>query len=479
MSASITGGLLVEQPIERFRSFGAFGSPAWQGHVQIRSLVRQRLGERHANVFAIPHYDPETALIRWTAPVSGEVRPWNDLSTDDQVRHLQTLEELRRDLVGLVDKLRSQAEGRAGGSSGFASLLEQALKVPAGDRFLYLVGEQPMIAFWGFENAKEGSVDGLVSAVSALPTVSPLAPLPSGFPPVGVRPPLAAAPMAGAAQASTAVVTPRPRRWWQWLLLGLGLLLLLIPLLFLLRSCLPVGAPGLSTGVPGMSSPGSGLSGGGGEGAPRQPAAPSAVQPSAMDPAVPPGASGGAMPAVPPASGAGGPEGPGVVDPAQPAMPNKPTSLPPPVPAPSLSPPSGQPPGQKPPPVPQDPKSLQVPPEPRAAASLDFLLGDWKAGEGLFDKNTKAPLDVSMKFGPGGRGEMTVRRPDGTACTGAVQGRMDGGRLTVEGDRSVPCVDGGSYGAPKIECSRTSTGETQCQGVNRDGSRYFVDMRRR
>lgn len=185
------------------------------------------------------------------------------------------------------------------------------------------------------------------------------------------------------------------------------------------------------------------------------------------------------MPAVPPASGAGGPEGPGVVDPAQPPTPNKPTSLPPPVTAPSLSPPSGQPLGHQPPPVPLDPNSLQVPAEPRAASNLDFLLGDWKAGEGLVDKNTKAPLDISMKFGPGGRGEMTVRRPDGTACTGAVQGRMDGGSLTVEGNRSVPCVDGGSYGAPKIECGRTSTGETQCQGVNRDGTRYFVDMRRR
>lgn len=126
----------------------------------------------------------------------------------------------------------------------------------------------------------------------------------------------------------------------------------------------------------------------------------------------------------------------------------------------------------------QDPKSLQLPKEPRTATGVEFLLGDWKAGEGLVDKNTKAPLDISMKFGPGGRGEMTVRRPDGTACTGAVQGRMDGGRLTIEGNRSVPCVDGGSYGAPKIECGQTTTGETQCEGVNRDGSRYFVDMRR-
>jgi hypothetical protein len=502
MNSSVTGGVLVEEPIERFRSFGAFGSPAWQGHLQLRALVRQRLGDRHANVFAVPHYDPETARMRWTSPQRGVVRPWHELAAEEQVRHSQSLEGLRRDLEDLVGKLRSQGEGKPGGSSGFASLLEQALKVPGEGRFLYLVGEQPVIAFWGFENAKGGSVEGLASA-AALPAAAGLASLPSALPSLGVGPPPAAVRVAGMAPVAPAPVLSRPRPWWHWLLLFLGLLLLLIPLLFLLRSCMPTGAPGLGAGMTGVPMPSPGLQGGGsggggagggavggGGGAAGLPAAPAPAQPSAVDPSAPPGASGqgalavppggsggaslpvppgpsgGAAPSAPPASAAGGPSGPGVVDPSQPAAPNSPSRRPP------LSAPL-------PPPVPQDPKPLKLPAEPGTAAGMDFLLGDWKAGEGLVDKNTKAPLDLSMKFGPGGRGEMTVRRPDGTACTGAVQGRMEGGHLTVEGNRSVPCVDGGSYGAPKIECGRTSTGETQCEGVNRDGSRYFVDMRRR
>jgi hypothetical protein len=489
MNSFVTGGVLVEEPIERFRSFGAFGSPAWQGHLQLRALVRQRLGDRHANVFAVPRYDPETARMRWTSPQRGVVRPWHELTAEEQVRHSQNLEGLRRDLEDLVDRLRSQGEGKPGGSSGFASLLEQALKVPGEGRFLYLVGEQPVIAFWGFENAKGGSVEGLASA-AALPPAAGLASQPSTLPSPVVGPPPAAVPVVGVAAVAPAMAQSRPRPWWHWLLLGLGLLLLLIPLLFLLRSCMPTGAPGIGAGMPGLPMPGPGLQGGGGGGgagggaagggggsAAGLPAAPSAAPPSAVDPSAPPGASGsavpsappdssgGAAPSAPPASAAAGPRGPGVVDPPQPAAPNNPSGRPP----------SGAP---LPPPVPQDPKPLKLPTEPGTAAGMDFLLGDWKAGEGLVDKNTKAPLDLSMKFGPGGRGEMTVRRPDGTACTGAVQGRMDGGRLTVEGNRSVPCVDGGSYGSPKIECGRTSTGETQCEGVNRDGSRYFVDMRR-
>lgn len=477
MNSSITGSLLVEEPIERFRSFGAFGSPVWQGHTQLRALVRQRLGDRHANVFAVPHYDPETARIRWTSPQRGVVRPWHELTAEEQSRHSQSLELLRRDLTDLVGKLRSQGEGRAAGSAGFASLLEQALKVPGEGNFLYLVGEQPVIAFWGFENAKGGSVEGLAS-VAAVPPARGLAPLPNAPASPGPHPRPASGPVVGATTVATSPVPPRRRPWWHWLLLALGLLLLLLLLLFLLRSCTPAGAPGLGAGMPGTSVPGMGLPGrgtGDGGGAPGLPAPPSDAQPSSVDPSAPSGAPGGAPP---PASAPADPPGPSVVDPSQPAAPNNAAS-PPPVPTPSAPQPQGEPrPGRTAPPVQQDPKSLQLPKEPRTATGVEFLLGDWKAGEGLVDKNTKAPLDISMKFGPGGRGEMTVRRPDGTACTGAVQGRMDGGRLTIEGNRSVPCVDGGSYGAPKIECGQTTTGETQCEGVNRDGSRYFVDMRR-
>jgi len=42
----------------------------------------------------------------------------------------------------------------------------------------------------------------------------------------------------------------------------------------------------------------------------------------------------------------------------------------------------------------------------------------------------------------------------------------------------VPCSDGGSYGAPKIECGRDRGGRTQCFGVNPDGSKYFMGMQR-
>jgi hypothetical protein len=131
-----------------------------------------------------------------------------------------------------------------------------------------------------------------------------------------------------------------------------------------------------------------------------------------------------------------------------------------------------------PPNIPTDPKALKMPDDANAAKKLGFLEGGWKAGEGLVDKNTQQPLDLSFKFGKDGQGQVTLRRPDGSTCSGAVQGRMSGGKLGIEGNQSIPCSGGGSYAAPKIECAKDRGGQTQCFGVNPDGSRYFMGMQR-
>lgn len=116
--------------------------------------------------------------------------------------------------------------------------------------------------------------------------------------------------------------------------------------------------------------------------------------------------------------------------------------------------------------------------QPGAAGKLGFLEGNWKAGDGLVDKRTKQPVDLSFKFGKDGAGELTLRRPDGTTCSGAVTGRMEDGKLGIQGSGSVPCSNGSSYGPPKIECVKESGGQTQCFGINPDKSRYFMGMQR-
>ena len=74
MNPPTTGTQIAEDRVDRYRSFGAFGKPAWQSHIQLRAMIRQRLGERCANYFAVPTYDPDAGVIRWTVPVGGKVR---------------------------------------------------------------------------------------------------------------------------------------------------------------------------------------------------------------------------------------------------------------------------------------------------------------------------------------------------------------------------------------------------------------------
>jgi hypothetical protein len=109
---------------------------------------------------------------------------------------------------------------------------------------------------------------------------------------------------------------------------------------------------------------------------------------------------------------------------------------------------------------------------------MGFLAGGWKAGEGLADRNTGQPLDLSFQFDNAGKGEVTVRRPDGSSCKGTVDGAMSGGKLTIQGNQSIPCSGGGSYAAPRIECAKDRAGQTQCFGVNNDGSKYYMGMQR-
>jgi len=109
---------------------------------------------------------------------------------------------------------------------------------------------------------------------------------------------------------------------------------------------------------------------------------------------------------------------------------------------------------------------------------MGFLEGEWKSGEGLYDPNANQPLVLDFKFGKDGKGEITLRRPDGTTCSGQVQGSMSGGKLYIEGKQSIPCSGGGSYAPPKIECSKDKQGRTQCFGINPDGSRYYMPIQR-
>lgn len=525
MSPNTTGAQIAHDRVDRFRPFGAFGKPAWQNHVQLRAMLMGRRGpdaaafREAANYFARPTFDPDAGELRWHAEVSGSARAWSSLGDEERAALQPKLDALRSRLLSFVHELRSQsapapAAGQApGGGAAFASLLEQAMKVPDGhgDEYLFVVGEQPVIAWWGFENHDGTSVDPAVH----LPRAAA---------------PMAAAPAAAAVAAAPMLEDKKKRPWWWWLLWALLALLLLALLLGLWRGCTPTAtmpppgasAPGaLPDGArPPGSTPDTGALGPGGT-------SPGATGLPGTEPGpVALGPDGKALPVVPGASGAELGSLPGAKD-----MPRDGNDAPKPGTDP-LAPKDGQEPKDKqekkdakdpkdaldpkgpkdpkdpnksdrgntqPPKLPEipDPKSMKLPedpakPDPKnpnapkpgidpktGQPKLDFLEGDWKVPDPLTDKRTQKPVDLGFKFDKDGKGEMSVRRDDGSVCKGPVQGRMQGGKLGIEGNQTIPCPGGGSFPAPRVECQKERNGQTACYGINPDGSRYYMDMQKK
>ncbi|KQP11874.1 SrfA family protein [Pseudorhodoferax sp. Leaf267] len=477
MNSAVTGAQLAHDKIDRYRSLGAFGKPVYQSHVQLRAMLKTKLGERAANYFAKPTFDPDLGELRWTAEVTGAARGWHEMTPEEQAERALDLEVMRSQLMGYARELREKGGAQPGGAASFASLLEQATRVPAQGDFLYFVGDQPVIVFWGFEDHSGASVDPAAQAPRyAAPAAA------TALPPVAAPP-------------DAAAVEKRKRPWWWWLLWLLLALLLLALLLLLPRACTPTGIdlgrvlPGASApqapasapadaasapqGLPSAPLPGAapGATTPGGDASPNMqlptqpgadPALPSASAPDDTRlPTLQPDA------ALPPASSA---SVPGQTAPIEPPVADRATD--PPVPERSKEPRATDP---LPPP---NQGAMQMPEKADKARPMAFLEGDWKAGDGLVDKTTKQPLDLSFKFSKDGQGEVLLRRPDGTTCRGAVQGRMDGGKLGIQGNQSIPCSNGSAYGAPKIECAKERGGQTQCYGVNADGSRYSMGMQR-
>lgn len=226
------GAQLARDKLDRFRSLGAFGKPAYQSHVQLRAMLLAQRDATLANYFARPVVDAEAGELRWHAPLPGEARRVRDLGPDEAQRAVDEMRRIRDALLDFIAQLRRQGGSQPGGAAAFASLLEQALKVPEQGDFRFVVGTQPVIAFWGFEDAAGASVDP--AAQAPLPTApAAAAPVPAVAPtPEPLLPP-AAAP-----------VVERKRRGWWWLLallLALGLIALL---LFLQRACTVATPPG-------------------------------------------------------------------------------------------------------------------------------------------------------------------------------------------------------------------------------------------
>jgi hypothetical protein len=458
-----TGAILCSQTTDGIEPLGAFNQPVHRSYSQIRAAVLNELGTPFADYFARPDYDAGGARIGWVAHELGEPRRWIDMSAEEQTR----LDPARQRILEGFTRWRQQLDAAPANSArnNLGKLLAQAMCVP-GPQYLYFVGEQPVVAFWGFRTI--GALDG----------IDPLRLVPGTMV-------LARATETVVADGAATVVRRRSRWWWLWWLLGLLLLLFLLLWLFFWWERIPVpyggwlglkppstpiiyrsGAQGLDVTPPplvhnnGMDVPTGGVSPGG------------------QAAGIGPGAGTDKLPAtVPPSSGGTGPDSSTApVPPSVPPGPNPPdlankTPIPPDLPP--LPPPSGAG-GSAGAPATRGP-ALALPPDAKPGPA-GFMQGVWRSRSGLMVNGR--PAEEYYRFDKNGQGDVTLRSKDGqTQCTGPAHANVGADHsLSVSEASSLACSDGGTVAGAVTSCTQGAD-RASCQGVNEsDGSHFGVQM---
>jgi hypothetical protein len=504
MPIDLSGPLLVTSHAGTYRPLGFGGEPVHGNYRKLVAVIESRLGPAAARYLARPEMHEASRSIGWHATVDGPVRRWSELMPSEQANLGPIFEVLQARLQGLVRDLEAAGPSASGAQENFGHALRLALRSPGMDN-LFFVGDQPVLALWGFEGGAGPGFDSL------------------SFRPDTAR---------GLPATEVAVVsTTRP--WWRWLLWLLGLLLLLLMLLLVLHSCLRVPVPLVDKFLPQSLQP-----------EPETPAAPNEATPNSttiLGPnsttTVVPGGTitgPGNGPVVP--GGATGTVAPGTNEGAVPGATPDTTTGPQPgqesqdqgnqPPAPNEQNKAGQTEGdqnkagqnqadqnkgnqanqdqkkqnqdqqsqdnqnsQNQPPQPQNQQpqtqpgnnppteGLKLPPPGGTGQNLGFLQGEWTSKSGLFDRATGKPLRQTYSFDKQGKGTVTIYRSDSTQCKGQAQAQLTGkGGLTIQDAGPITCPDGTSYAPSVTKCEQGKSGDATCTGVNKSGSTYHVEI---
>ncbi|WP_374289521.1 SrfA family protein [Pseudomonas fluvialis] len=446
------GALLRSGKSQSFTALGETGRPVYRAALQLREAIRRK-GEHFAEHLAIPQSDELGDQIDWYSKLPGDVVPWGSATEEEKAPARAQLEALKNFLLELGSQyLNADIPGSTGDRMIFGKLLAHVIRFPD-ENFVYLVNGKPVLTFWGFQHTNaDRNLEPLHCLYPSAAASSP------AFPSTATPPGLAPA----AAHFAESVVPSRP--WWRRLWWLLPLLLLPLLLLLLLRACTPdVNLPGWPSlpeqsgfSLPGTELPGSAK--GGGLNMDGEPLSS--------------GAEGG------PGPGSGLEQSPAEEPPTEEPQAEEADPQTSPQEHPAESEPAEEPAATAEPPAPpqlpsEQPLSI---PEEAANGSTEFLNGDWRAGAGIQDRRTGKPLRLEYRFNDG-KGEVTVRRPDGVTCSGPVAAAMNDGRLGIDSQGQAACADGSNYDMPQVTCAQGAQSIADCTG-SYGNERFPMSMRR-
>jgi Mg-chelatase subunit ChlD len=145
-----------------------------QLHQRLQGLIRRHLPGVTASLLAEPRPLPDGRGWDWYTDLAGQPIPLSELSPEDQDR----ARKLLRDRIDSVARLADEIPRVAPQYAELADPLRRAVHYP-GDDYVYLVGDQPVLTFWGHlapADAKVFARRGLPRAAGAVSGSRPIWP---------------------------------------------------------------------------------------------------------------------------------------------------------------------------------------------------------------------------------------------------------------------------------------------------------------
>ncbi len=449
-----TGALLRSGNIKDYTPLGEEGNPVYKWATQIRVTIRRRISSESINIFAIPQPNENGDTIDWYAPESGPVIPWSSATREEKISAKEQLSCIQK-------KLNDSEEFNQNNNSDqsiFNRLLGHIIQFPD-DEHVYLVNGKPVLTFWGFVSS-DANVRADPLAILTIPELSNTV---ESIP-------------AHAVPDRSVEIPPDKRRFsWWWLLALLALLLLLF---FLLRSCgqgmgipvldnkdiEPVARPETNiernrvtehvgtSSVKGLNSFMPSLDNVEASGSDKDPLSqvPQNDEPEEIEPVEPESKEPELQEALPeevaPEELENNQQEPEPSDEGQPTPANE---------NPPLNP-------------------LTIPKQSEQQESMDFLDGRWQADSGLMDKQGR-PVKLEYDF-KDGKGNVRIKRNDGTVCSGTVKASMKNSELTFSDNEIIKCPSGQSYKPAKVKCKVNSNNKTVCEGSYSGGEHFNMGI---
>ena len=452
-----SGPLLHSGSFSDYTPLGEVGYPVYSAAPQIRLAVARQIGQDAADFLAVPKHHLEGKSIDWYAPVSGDIVPWSAASPEERAQLIGQIEQFRARIAEHAQKIRASAA--EGDQRVFGLLLEQATRIPD-ETHLFLVGNKPVITFWGFVKAGDDRRRDVLGQLRGT------------------------APSVGVSRAA------EPARFgWRWLAFLLPLLLLLLLLWWALSFWRPFGITvpdfPIALGpeaqqdeeqlqedtnpdgtivrdgviVDGTSTVTT-------DGTPTNTEEATTTDPNAqagIEETPPEGET------QDPNAQANTEQTPPQDQAQDPNAQNQDPNVPP-------DPDANADQANNPAPPPQPPiDPIDIP---ENVNDPSFLAGEWRSETGLRDKQGNGAI-MSYKFDEKGQGTTILRLADGSTCEGPSSASVNNGRVTIQDQGTLKCSNGRVFRGSTTTCEKDpSTGKTRCKGSYGQGNDFNVVLGR-